>query len=209
MTSGVRWQLSGEYFENCNCDVVCPCLVSTGAPMTSRPTQGSCDVALIVHIDNGRYGDVALDGLNAVVAVHTPGPMANGSWTIAAYVDERASDAQADAIGAILGGGAGGPMALFAPLIATNLGAKKVPIDFRVRGKTRSVEIPGIMKMSVRPLASLRGDEEIWASAGHPFNPDHLALAVGEPGSTFADHGMRWDNSGRNAHYAPINWTNA
>ncbi len=23
-------------------------------------------------------------------------------------------------------------------------------------------------------------------------------------GSTFADHGMRWDNSGKNGHYAPI-----
>jgi hypothetical protein len=21
-----RWQLAGDYFENCNCDVVCPCL---------------------------------------------------------------------------------------------------------------------------------------------------------------------------------------
>jgi hypothetical protein len=205
-----RWQLSGEYFENCNCDVVCPCLVSTGAPMTARPTQGACDVALVIHIDRGRYGSVALDGLNAVVAAHTPGPMANGNWTVAAYVDERASDEQTQALAQILGGGAGGPMAAFAPLIANNLGAKKVPIDYRVSGKTRSVEIRGIMKMAVRPLASLRGEgEEIWAATGHPFNPDQLALAVGERGSTYSDHGMRWDNSGRNGHYAPINWTNA
>jgi hypothetical protein len=27
-------------------------------------------------------------------------------------------------------------------------------------------------------------------------------------GSTFNDHGMRWDNSGKNGHYAPINWSN-
>jgi len=30
---------------------------------------------------------------------------------------------------------------------------------------------------------------------------------VGEPGSTFSDHGMRWDNSGKNGHYAPIRWS--
>jgi hypothetical protein len=34
-----------------------------------------------------------------------------------------------------------------------------------------------------------------------------LALAVGSSGSTFTDHGMRWDNSGKNGHYAPISWS--
>jgi len=44
-------------------------------------------------------------------------------------------------------------------------------------------------------------------AAGHPFNPDRLAMAVGDPGSTFEDYGTRWDNSGKNGHYAPINWS--
>jgi hypothetical protein len=209
MADAPRWQLSGDYFENCNCAVVCPCLVSTAAPMTSKPTEGACDVALIIHIDQGSYGDVKLDGLYAAVAAHTPGPMANGNWSVAAYVDERADERQTDALASILGGAAGGPMAAFAPLIGTNLGAKKVPIRYRIDGRKRSAEIPGVLHMSVRPIAKLGGDEEIWASVGHPFSPDKLALAVGEPGSTFSDHGMRWDNSGRNGHYAPIRWSNA
>jgi len=49
---------------------------------------------------------------------------------------------------------------------------------------------------------------ESWAAIGHPVAPDKLALAVGSKDSTFADHGMRWDNSGRNGHYAPIRWSN-
>jgi hypothetical protein len=40
MADQVQWQLSGDYFENCNCSVVCPCLVSKAAPLTSRPTEG-------------------------------------------------------------------------------------------------------------------------------------------------------------------------
>ena len=28
MAAQAQWQLSGDYFENCNCNVVCPCLVS-------------------------------------------------------------------------------------------------------------------------------------------------------------------------------------
>ena len=71
-----NWRLSGDYFENCNCDVVCPCLVSTGAPLTARPTQGSCDVALLFHIDQGTYDGVGLDGLNVALVAHAPGPMA-------------------------------------------------------------------------------------------------------------------------------------
>ena len=48
---------------------------------------------------------------------------------------------------------------------------------------------------------------EAWAAIGHPIAPDKLALAVGSSGSTFTDHGMRWDNSGKNGHYAPISWS--
>ena len=203
-----NWRLSGDYFENCNCNVVCPCLISAAPPLTSRPTQGVCDVALAFHIDRGSYGTLALDGLNLAMIAHTPGPMAEGNWSVAIYVDERANDRQAEALGAIFGGGEGGPMAAFAPMIANNLGVKKVPITYRVTGKTRSAEIPGIMHMSVEPLPTLREDGEMWASTGHPIAPDKLVLALGSTGSTYTDHGMRWDNSGKNGHYAPINWSN-
>jgi hypothetical protein len=205
----VKWTISGEYFENCSCDIVCPCLVSVAAPMTSRPTRGVCDVPFAIHIDKGKYGDVQLDGLNVAVVAHTPGPMAEGNWTVAAYIDERADDRQAEALGAIFTGGAGGPMGAFAGLIGTNLGVKRVPITYRVDGKRRSAEIPGVLRMSVRPLPSLRGEnEEIWGMTGHPFNPDKLAFAVGEAGNSFADHGLRFDNSGQNGQYASINWSN-
>jgi hypothetical protein len=207
--ASTSWQLKGDYFENCSCDVVCPCLVSKNAPLTSRPTHGVCDVALFIHVDQGRYGDVPLDGLNAAVVAHTPGAMAEGNWTVAVYIDERASESQTEALGAILGGGAGGPMAAFAPLVGKSLGAKKARIDYRIEGKRRSVEIPGIARMAVQPLPTASERGEMWANTGHPFSPDRLALAFGEEGSTYADHGMRFDNSGRNGHYAPIAWSGA
>src|SRR5215212_7337199 len=103
MANQTKWQLSGDYFENCNCEVVCPCLVSSAAPLTAKPSKGVCDVALAFHIDRGNYGQVSLDGLNVAVIAHTPGPMADGNWTLAAYMDERASDEQAAALGAIFG----------------------------------------------------------------------------------------------------------
>jgi hypothetical protein len=208
MASGKKWRLSGDYFENCNCDVVCPCLVSTAAPLSARPSQGVCDVALVFHIDTGSYDGVTLDGLNVAVSAHAPGVMSEGNWTLAVYIDERADDQQTDALGAIFSGAEGGPMAAFAPLVGQMLGVKKVPIKYSIQGKTRAAEIPGIMHMAVEPLPTLHPSGELWAASGHPVAPDRLAFAVGVANSTFADHGMRWDNSGKNGHYAPINWSN-
>lgn len=203
-----QWQLTGDYFENCNCDVVCPCLASPAAPLTARPSQGECDVLLAFHIDRGSYGGVTLNGLNVVLAVQAPGPMADGNMAVAAYIDERADEQQTAALGTIFTGAEGGPMAAFAPLITRQLGMKKVPIRYTVQGKARSVEIPGIVDMAVEPLPTLHPSGEIWTALGHPVAPDRLALAVGRAGSTFTDYGMRWDNSGKNGHYAPISWSN-
>ena len=125
-----------------------------------------------------------------------------------AYIDERAGDRQTAALGAIFGGAEGGPMAAFAPLVGATLGVKKVPISYAIAGKSRSAEIPGILHMAVAPLPTMHPSGEIWTALGHPIAPDRLALSVGSPNSTFEDHGMRWDNSGKNGHYAPINWSN-
>jgi len=182
--------------------------VSTAAPLTARPTEGFCNVPLIFHVESGRYGEVALDGLNVLVILHSPGVMADGNWSAATYIDQRADDAQTDALAAIFSGAAGGPMAAFTPLISRNLGASKVPITFRIDGKTRAAEIPGILKMSVDPLPTLHPSGEMWVNIGHPVYPDRMAMAVGASGNTFSDRGMRWDNSGKNGLYASIRWSN-
>ena len=82
MASPTNWRFSGDYFENCNCDVVCPCLASLRAPLTARPSQGVCDLALFFHIDRGSYGELSLDGLNVAVIAHWPGPMADGNGSL-------------------------------------------------------------------------------------------------------------------------------
>ena len=204
-----RWQIAGDYFENCNCDVVCPCLFSPKAPLTSMPTAGACEVAFGFHVDRGSYGDIPLDGLNVALAARTPGVMAEGNWSVALYLDERANEQQRQALQAIFTGSVGGPVAALAPFISTVLGVKTVPITFHKEGKRRSVEIKSVMQVSVHALPSMNPDEEIWAKTGHPFAPTSLAMAVGEEKSTWTDYGMRWDNSSKNAHYVPISWSNA
>src|SRR5579863_9859597 len=148
-TTQTSWQIAGDYFENCNCDVVCPCLISPNSPMTSRPTEGACEVAFAFHINSGSYGNVTLDGLNIAMIARTPGPMVEGNWSIAMYLDEQANDQQRSALEAIFSGSVGGPLVALTPLISTMLGAKIVPITFNIEGKRRSVEIPNIMHLAV------------------------------------------------------------
>ena len=99
-------------------------------------------------------------------------------------------------------------MAAFTPLISTNLGVRKAAITFRIEGKTRSADIADILHMSVDPLPTMHPSGEMWVNIGHPVSPDRMALAVGAAGNTYNDHGMRWDNSGKNGLYAPIRWSN-
>src|SRR5215475_9513252 len=73
----VAWQVTGDYFETCSCAYLCPCITSN---MAAPPSNGECFVALAFHVDQGRYGGTALDGLNFAVIAHTPGPMGEGHW---------------------------------------------------------------------------------------------------------------------------------
>lgn len=201
-------QITGDYFENCNCDVVCPCLFSSGPPLTAQPTAGACEVAFGFHIDQGRYGGTTLDDLNVAMVARTPGAMGDGNWSAAIYLDERADERQGEALTTIFTGGAGGPLANLAPLIATVLGARSVPITYTREGQRRSVEIPSVMHLGVHAAPSMVPDQEIWAKNAHPFALEGVAMAIGDEGSTWEDYGMRWDNSGKNGHYAPIHWSN-
>ena len=42
------WQMTGEYFETCSCDYVCPCILTN---MAGKPSKGWCNFAMVFHID--------------------------------------------------------------------------------------------------------------------------------------------------------------
>ena len=210
MAENPAWRISGDYFENCSCDVVCPCTFSVLGPLAAQPTSadGSCEVPLAFHIEQGKYGDVALDGLNVVVTLRTPGVMGAGNASVALYVDERADERQQPALTAIFSGAAGGPMGALAPLVSSVLGVKAVPIQYSIDGRRRSVEVPNIMHLAVMSMPGIAG-EGISADGAHPLFPTGLKMAVGDADSVYEDYGMRWDNSGKNGHHAAFTWSNA
>jgi len=108
------WQISGQYYENCSCDFVCPCVPTQ---MQGRPTNGSCTFAMAFEIERGRFGDVPLQAIGFMVLGSSPEAMAKGDWSVGLVIDERASQAQRDAITAIASGSEGGPMAALGGLV--------------------------------------------------------------------------------------------
>ena len=136
--TNAKWSVSGNYFESCSCDYLCPCI----SQPDGVPTQGFCAFGMLFHIDQGRYMATQLDGLNLVVVGRSPEAMGNGNWSVGLITDDLASAEQAKALAAIFGGQDGGPMAAIAPVVGTYLGVEAQPIHYENTGMKRSVSFP-------------------------------------------------------------------
>lgn len=58
--------------------------------------------------------------------------MAEGNWKVVLYIDQRADEAQQEALSSIFGGQAGGHPALLATFIGEVLAVEHLPIQFEV-----------------------------------------------------------------------------
>src|SRR5439155_1301671 len=90
--NGLAPEPDGTLMIACNCDYGCPCNVN------GLPTTGDCEGGWTWHIEKGRYGGTALDGLNFSVFADWPGAIHEGGGRAVAYVDERADEAQEQAL---------------------------------------------------------------------------------------------------------------
>ncbi len=200
-----EWKISGDYFEACSCDSVCPCPTSG---LAARPTQGYCDAGLVFHVERGSHGSTKLDGLSFAVLLHTPGPMIAGNWTVGVIVDERATTEQREALGAIGSGQGGGPMAALGPLVGRFAGIEAKPIRIEGSGMRRSVSIPGALDLAIEGIAGANQNEPIYFdNVGHPA-ATRLALAKASRSHMHA-FGINWDDtsSKNNGHFAPFSWS--
>ncbi len=103
----MSWRVSGSYFESCNCNPICPCRRIDGVP-GARSTHGECVGVLSWVIDRGHADDVSLDGLAVALATRYHDDEPGSPWSFVVYLDERADDAQREALEAIYTGGLGG-----------------------------------------------------------------------------------------------------
>ena len=201
------WNVSGQYYETCNCDFVCPCVPGQ---LAVRPTKGDCQFAMAFQIERGSFGVVSLDGLGFIVLGLTPAEMGKGNWSVALIADARATTEQRDAITAIASGAAGGPMAALSGLIGKFLGVESASIAFTRDGRNWSVKAGGFVDMAATGASGLNPETELrLENTGHPA-ADTFTLARASRSQVHA-FDLSWqDLSGtNNGQYAPFSWKNA
>ena len=195
-----QWQLDGTYFEACTCKGACPCLFAR------EPTEGTCDAVVGWHVDRGHYGDVELDGLNTAMALHAPGNMAAGDWTVVLYLDDDATDAQRDALERIFRGEAGGHPAMIASLFREVRAVESVPIRYEAADRRLGMRVGEAADASLEAIEGQGGGEA--RISGHPvaISPGHDLVAAASDTVYHRGHGLDWDAGGRVAAYAQFHY---
>jgi hypothetical protein len=202
------WSISGEYLEACSCAFLCPCIPSNAS---APATEDFCKFAMTYRIDAGRFGTTDLAGVAFAIVAESKRIMAEGGWVMGVIVDARATPDQADAVGQITSGRAGGPMAAFAPLIGEFRGIERHPIQVEITGNRRAATIPGILEDAVEGVPSVAVPGECLA-IDNVFHPAakrlSLATALRHVISCF---GITWNDSSnrRNGHFASFSWSGA
>jgi hypothetical protein len=198
----MAWKLDGTYFENCNCDVICPCSASS---LTLPADKERCTFVFAYHVDDGEIEGVDVSDRTVLLVGDTPTQMTDGNWRVGLIVDDGASEEQTQLLGAVFGGEKGGPMELLAPLISELLGLEQMPIDYgddgfkhRLKAGDRiDIEIEEIVPEGFSEPTRLTG---VW----HPSNTT-LTVAQAKRAKIQA-FGMEFENEGKNGHAAPFSW---
>jgi hypothetical protein len=200
----MAWKVEGRYFENCPCDVPCPCTASLdfGAD-TER-----CTPILVFHVDSGEVEGVDVSGLTVVAVGDTPRVMTDGGWRLGMVIDANASDEQAEKLGAVFSGQLGGPMEGLAPLISEQLGVERAVIEFDSDGGSHAVKVGDDTEVAVQdvvPFGVETGEPVKLAGVFHPAG-DTLTVSKATT-SRIRLFGMDLSHEGKSGFSTRFSWS--
>ncbi len=201
MVTTIQWRIKGSIIGACSCDWGCPC--SFNAP----PTYGRCEGGYTWHIDDGRFGDVELDGLNMSWIAQSPGPMHEGHVTAQFVIDEKANEQQREALLALMKGDHGGPFTIFAAVTETLHEPIFAPFDVTINGLESYISIPGVMELGLttvkNPVTGEPEELQLVKPTGFTSKISHLGMSTVHRYSG----GFQHDHSGKYAEFAPIEYS--
>lgn len=199
------YRVKAESVEACNCEHGCNC------QFAGFPNEGKCEFIIGYAVTDGRFGNVSLNGVRAVVAAKYPKAIHEGNGHVVLFVDETATQEQVDALATILSGQMGGmPWEALAGTIGRFEGPIRKPVEIRVAGERSAVRVPGAIELQLTPLTDpLTGAEKevhiVYPKGGFFWNDAKIATTK----TMRAEHGdlrLEWPN--RYASAAEVNWTN-
>ena len=188
-----RWALKGTVLIACNCDFGCPC------NFNALPSRGYCEGGWTWHVDNGRFGDVALDGLNFSVMVKWPGAIHEGNGEALVLVDERADEEQREAIATLVQGNHGGPWGTLAWTWPTVHGPEPVVYEVELDGIHSRAKAAEVLEFESSTIANPVSGAEVHPSV---VLPEGIIVKQAELGSSRVfrvDDRISFDHSGQYA----------
>ncbi|HLZ30354.1 MAG TPA: DUF1326 domain-containing protein [Chloroflexota bacterium] len=191
----MSFRVAGDYFESCTCDVSCNCI------FLGLATQDHCDVVIGWHITDGRRDQVDLRGLNAAMVIRSPKRMLDGNWQVALYLDDRADQPQAEALGAIFSGQAGGHLAALGPLIGKVAGVTNAPITFESHNGKRRLAVGTVIEGEISEVPGGDG-KTAPVITNAPFGALPQPVRQGHSEHVHYDDHWQTDLSGTNAFLA-------
>ncbi len=198
----MAWRLDGKYFESCSCDAVCPC---TWSALTAKATFDRCRALLTYHIESGEINSVDVSDLSIALFLDTPPVMADGNWRVGVFLDDTASDSQAEQIEALVSGQLGGPPAMLGPLIGEMLGVEKARITYSEDGRGHHVRIGDAIDVGVQDFVA---DESLGpVQLANVFHPSNSTLTVATANAAhLSTFGIDWGREGQSGFSAPFSW---
>ena len=99
MSEESNWALTGDCAEACTSPPVCPYYWGSSAPTDLHGGKDQCEGAFTFSVSDGHYFNTDLGGLKMGLAFNTPeGHFSKEPWIAILYVDQRADQAQLQAI---------------------------------------------------------------------------------------------------------------
>jgi hypothetical protein len=144
----MSWSLKGSYAETCSCELMCPCNLS----FDHGATYDYCRVTLAFSIREGEIEGTDVGGLKAVFIVDSPKVMTDGNWKLGVFIDDQATDEQADKLTKVFTGQLGGPMEALGPLVGELLGVERVPIEIVDDGLRHSVRVGDAIDFEIEDI---------------------------------------------------------
>jgi hypothetical protein len=154
------WEVKAKEFATCNCDYGCPC------QFNAYPTHGNCQAIAGIIIEKGHHGDVTLDGLTAVGILSWPKAIHEGNGEVLLILDERADEAQRNALLTIMGGEDTDPFATMWNVFASTMDMVHEPvvaaidIGIDVDGRVGHIKIADYVEVSGEPIRNPVSGEE-------------------------------------------------
>jgi hypothetical protein len=199
----MSWKVEGQYFENCSCDVPCPCTVS----LDLGATRDRCNFFLVFEIESGDVDGVDVSGLTVAAVGDTPKVMSEGNWRLGVLVDDRASDEQAERLAGVFSGQLGGPMEALGPLVSEQLGVERVSMSVSHENGKHRVTVGDDGELEVEeivPFGKENGEPARLVGIFHPAGDD-FAIAKGTKSNVSA-FGIDIAFEGRSAFASPFAW---